>query len=127
MRSTAIVPSAIALALIPVALFALSACEACTLIGCDSGLEVRFSSAISASTTVTAFSEADGERTVTCASSAPCTEVFFKNFTPSDVTVTVDLPSGSRTLNFAPEYSTFRPNGESCDPACRTAEIEMTL
>ena len=126
MRTTTMIPAGLAL-LLPFAVGPLASCKGCTLVECDDGLAVRFSSAIPVGSTVTAASVAYGTRTVTCPPSGPCSSVFFDDFTPGEVSVTVDLASGPRTLTFFPDYRTFRPNGEGCDPACTFAEVDMPL
>ena len=125
MRTSAMVPVGLAL-LIPALVFTLASCNECTTVGCDSGLEVRFSSAIPVGASVTASSQQYGARTVNCSSSGPCSTVFFIDFLPTEVSVTVDLPTGSHTTEFSPEYRTFQPNGEDCGPTCRATAVQMT-
>ena len=107
--------------LTPVAAGTLTSCLGCGDVGCQPGFAVRFSSPIPVGTRVTATSPTAGEQVFDCLNQ-PCPGVFFPNYTPAQVSVTVHQENPT-TNNFTPEYRTFRPNGADCDPACQVAEV----
>jgi hypothetical protein len=100
---------------------------ACTLIGCESGLIVRFTGNVPAALTVTASPETGPSQTRDCSTVQACSAVFFVDLITDDVSITVESAAGSTTQSFTPTYRRFQPNGEDCDPICRIAEIEMNI
>lgn len=111
--------------LTPVAGGTLSSCLGCSEISCQDGFAVRFSSPIPVGTRITLTSPQAGDQEFECTTEA-CEAVFFPNYTPAQVTVTVHQENPT-TVGFAPEYRPFRPNGGDCPPTCQIAEVEIDL
>ena len=53
--------------------------------------------------------------------------VAFMDFTPAQVTVTVEWAEGRVTQEFRPQYADSWPNGPQCEPACRSARVEVII
>lgn len=100
--------------------------RACTLIGCNDGLNVTVVSTLQQNLTVTVKSGAETLHTFTCTSGQQCM-AFIENKTPANVTVQVGWVGGTVSRDFAPEYKVSRPNGPGCDPECRQATVTVNV
>jgi hypothetical protein len=128
---------------------------ACTLIGCDDGLTIKFS--LDEPGTYTFELVADGE-SITCSAALPlppcssggasnCSangvfvgesgcaldpsaqsleDLAFMGTTPTSVEITV-LRDGVEITRqtFTPAYKTVTPNGPGCDPTCTLGEVSL--
>lgn len=100
----------------------------CALVGCDSGLLVQIQNpppgAISVQARVIGATTA--VYTATCPGANGCTNaVFFADFTPGRVQLTITTTGGTRTQEVSPAYTVSQPNGPSCAPACRRATVPI--
>ena len=103
--------------------------DACTLIGCYSGLTValqgrptgayRVEVQVPGSATAYVFECPDATR---CAG-----VVLFNDFMPSAATVTVTTERGRVQQQVQPTYVTSRPNGADCEPLCRHATVQVPI
>ena len=125
--------------------------EACTEIGCASGVTLDFSAPLRATGKYTVRVDADGQQTTCeatlpfagCASEPACsspdvllgqsgcalpasehslTGLQLPTKTPSKVTVTIERDGQPvATQTFDLTYTTSRPNGPDCEPVCKQA------
>ena len=106
---------------------AISGPQACTLIGCNSGLEV----VLEAPPTVPFRIEAElpgqpGRRVVNCPDPDQCGgRAFFADFTPEQVRIHVVTSSDTQAYEVRPTYAEHRPNGSGCPPLCRNARVVL--
>ena len=100
--------------------------RACTLIGCNDGLNVTVNSALQQNISVTVKSGAQTLHTFTCSPGQPCVS-FLDNQTPSNITVQVTTSAGTISRDYTPEYKVSRPNGPGCDPECRQATVTVSV
>lgn len=103
--------------------------EVCTLIGCESGLSVELVGDVPEEYTIS-VEPADGgpSRTVECGPESACgAAVFFADFTPDSVRVTVEADGTTTSEPFKPSYELVRPNGPDCPPECRQATVVVEL
>lgn len=118
------------------ALLLLSGCgsifgpTACTLIGCESGVEVAFAQRPDAPFRIEA--EVPGHPSsryvYECDEVSRCGgRIFFADFTPDVVRIRVVTAAGTTEQIYSPQYSESRPNGPDCEPLCRTARIMLPL
>jgi hypothetical protein len=98
----------------------------CTLIGCQTGLQIHLIDAPEELYTVT-VTAGDRTESYTCTVAARCPLPFFVDFTPSEVTVVYESDSARVERTFTPEYRRLRPNGDDCPPDCWTATVEFLL
>lgn len=100
---------------------------ACTLIGCDSGIEVVLENEPDGAYRIEAFADSDGPRHVyECSSATGCQDrVFFTDFTPVRIFIDVTSANGTERYEVLPKYREHRPNGPNCPPRCRTATIRL--
>jgi len=68
--------------------------------------------------------EQSGEQLITCTESR---SIAFENFAPEEVLVTLTWEGGNLIQSFKPAYNTFRPNGPSCEPECKTGLVELYI
>lgn len=101
--------------------------EACTLIGCASGLRVQLDGAPSVAYTIEVKVPGQAtSQTFNCATPSQCVGgAFFADFVPQTVQVTITVGTSVRTLTVDPQYSTSRPNGPNCEPTCTQATITI--
>lgn len=97
----------------------------CTLIGCSSGLRVELEGASSAPFTLTATAGGATE-SIVCEQATGC-ELFFEDFTPSQVTISYESAEQEIEQTFSPSYSRSRPNGEDCPPECLNGIVVLEL
>lgn len=108
------------------------ACEystACTLIGCFNGLSVEIQNAPPGPITVDASvpGSSGTVHTATCPDTLGCTNtVLFREFTPSQVRLTITTTAGTRQQDVTPTYTTSQPNGSKCGPTCRSSTVRIT-
>jgi hypothetical protein len=100
--------------------------QVCTLVGCESGLEVAVQPAPSGAYSVEVEAAGQATRTVQCTAGSPCA-LFFRDFTPERATVRVIVAGDTTTAAVAPEYRTLQPNGPQCPPTCRRASVTVDL
>lgn len=95
----------------------------CTLIGCESGLDVRVEGIGNESFTVRA--EGDGRtESATCRRDQGCSgTVFLRDFTAATATISVSHGTGTFTHTVRPDYGTLQPNGPDCPPTCTRAQV----
>ncbi len=55
------------------------------------------------------------------------TEVWFPNFQPQELTVTLRWEGHRVSHTFQPTYQIFYPNGPECEPACPTGTVEFVI
>ena len=120
----------LALAALSIACSALVSCNpfeprACTLIGCYSGLRVELEGTPTTPFTLTATAGAASE-TIVCEQATSC-DLFFENFTPSQVTISYESGREETEQTFTPSYSRSRPNGEHCPPECLNGTVVLEL
>lgn len=106
--------------------------EACTQIGCLSGLTVSLSSVPIGAYSVEVIPEgpAGTARTyrVDCGGSAPScgSQVYFQDLFIERAQVRVVTSLGTVTQSVGPvRYVTSYPNGRQCEPACRRATVNV--
>jgi hypothetical protein len=111
------------------ALASSSACQMvdCTLIGCDSGLQVLLTGNFPVGARITAAAPGEPLRTVDCPATGPCARAFFPNFTSNRVSITIASSSGVTSRDFTLTYKVFQPNGRDCGPTCSIAEVTFPL
>ncbi len=115
------------------------AVKGCTLIGCGSTLNVRFKGQVPHDYTMEAVG--DGKTlTAHCVNGAlaqgtyyeespvcESAEVWFTNFQPQELKVTIHWGGHSVSQTFHPVYQISYPNGPDCKPACPNAIVEFTI
>lgn len=100
---------------------------ACTLIGCDDGLSVRFSRPPTGAFRVEATVPNDATVvSIDCADAATCL-LMFPGLVADQVTLRLITPQGAVTQQFQPRYEDVYPNGRRCGPACRQATVTFQL
>jgi hypothetical protein len=104
--------------------------QACTLIGCLSGLSIQFAQAQTAAYRIDV--RVPGQpihATSECPnpSQSPCGTAFFPNFTPTTVEIIITTGTGTqavtRTITAQPQYFATQPNGPDCGPACTQGTV----
>lgn len=101
----------------------------CTLIGCEDGLRVEIEGGLALPYTVSAsVPGASHPWVVECTVAAPCDgSVWFPEFTPDFVRITVETESETRTRDVQVDYESFRPNGPECPPECLQGTVTFEL
>lgn len=101
--------------------------RACTLIGCESGLEIRLDAPPAGAYRVEVGSPGVAEpRVQACDPATRCDgRVYFRDFTPEVATIRVIAGADTLTRTLRPSYETLRPNGPDCPPTCRRAEVRI--
>ncbi len=99
----------------------------CTLIGCDSGIEVILENPPAGPYTVEASVYDRNPRYVyECERPDGCKgRAEFLEFTPYRLVIDVVSASGSERYEVVPTYVESRPNGPSCAPLCRRATVRL--
>lgn len=98
---------------------------ACTLIGCDDGLSVRFEQPPAGPFRIEATVPGDPtEHVIDCASAEACFPRF-SGLVADRVTIRLITQQGTRTREFQPRYRNVYPNGRRCGPACRQATVTL--
>lgn len=100
----------------------------CTLIGCYSGLAIRFATPPTAPFHVEAASPDSGPRSYDCSNNTGCrAEPNITGYVPQTVTLTVTYQGRSTTTTVRPLYQESAPNGKGCSPTCRQATVTLPL
>ena len=130
--------------------------RACTQIGCDSGLTVRFSQPLREAGSYTVTLELDGERFschstlpfASCSGENPCSssklileqsgcalppsahEIVGLRITSTAKKVSLWIERDGSEIasqSFSPTYIRSAPNGEGCEPICEQASATLTV
>lgn len=119
----------------PIMLLLLAGCsrstapgQVCTLIGCDSGIQVVLEKPPAGPYRIEAYvNSSQGPRYVyRCERQSGCPDrAFFPEFTPDRIFIEVITESGTQRYEAAPKYQESQPNGPECPPLCRTAVIRL--
>ncbi|HEU4883618.1 MAG TPA: hypothetical protein VFT45_15265 [Longimicrobium sp.] len=100
---------------------------ACTLIGCEDGLSVRFSRPpVGAFVLVATVPNDPAIVAIDCADAASC-PLMFPGLVAEQVTLRLTTAEGTITQQFQPRYEEAYPNGRRCGPACRQATVTLQL
>jgi hypothetical protein len=112
---------------------ALSSCQGvfgprtCTLIGCNSGLEVVLEAPPTVPFRIEVEVPGQADRKVfQCPDPSRCEDrAIFSDFTPERVRIHVVTAAGTESYEVRPSYAEHRPNGSGCPPLCRTARVVL--
>lgn len=101
--------------------------RACTMIGCEDGLEVTVEGAPAGPFRVeAALPGSAAPRVFECPAAGECGgRAFFAGFTPDSVIVRVIVAGDTTTRALRPQYRTAQPNGSGCPPVCRQATVRV--
>jgi hypothetical protein len=115
----------------------------CTLIGCGPSLEIalvgehvptdfsmHISSPVGSMLNVRCTegaSQFDPPEAARWSPACPAGGVTLQDFTPEQLSVTVQWLDGQVTEDFQPAYAQSRPNGPDCEPTCRGARLELRI
>ncbi len=99
--------------------------EACTLIGCDSGLTIVVEGLGGRTARVEAAAPGSPPRVFECAAGTEC-RVFLAGFQPREVTVRVVTGDQTAVETAQLVYTARRPNGPDC-PACEQGEVRIVV
>lgn len=100
--------------------------QACTLIACSSGLQVDLDVTPAGGFRVEAeVPGTPGRYVVECEEGAACARVFFSDFTPGRVRISVVTEDGASRWLAEPVYAEHRPNGPGCPPTCRVGRVRV--
>ena len=112
---------------------AIGACDGflgCTDVGCGSNLVVTIEGVDLVDYTYTMTMQVEGEAPVMldcfserCSLDHP---EWYDRY-PDDVSLTLELPDTTITRSFEPRYRSHYPNGRSCEPECRSAELTFSV
>ena len=94
----------------------------CTAIGCDDGLSVVVQNAPTSPFRIEVYVSNVAPRYVKTCPAVPC-DVFFPDFTPDMVHISVIAGTDTMTHDFYPAYAVTRPNGPHCSTECRQARV----
>jgi hypothetical protein len=102
---------------------------ACTLIGCSSGLRVKFLTPPSAPYRIEATSGLPQGQVYVfeCVNLSMCgaDSILLTDYLPPSATIKVITAAGTTTTAVTPEYSNFQPNGSRCGPTCTSATVQV--
>lgn len=103
--------------------------QVCTLIGCESGLEVQLVDQPPGTYRIEASAPGQpAPRVVECTTATPCgPSVFLRDFTPESATIRVIVGADTTARTVQPSYETVQPNGPGCPPTCRQARVQIDL
>lgn len=99
----------------------------CTLIGCDNGLSVEFSSPPAGAYRVEAVVAGAAPAVVECGAGQTCPPMFFPGVEAERVTIRVTTAAGTRSQEFTPRYEDLYPNGRDCGAVCQQARVMFQL
>lgn len=100
--------------------------QACTMIGCESGVRVEFAQAPPHPFTVQVTFPDGTSQSASCDRPGSCVDgVFFAGDTPDRVTVRVTTATGTATHSLEPVYRSTQPNGPDCPPTCRQGTVRV--
>jgi hypothetical protein len=69
----------------------------------------------------------DGGTTTGASFVCGANQVAILNFSPEELTITVESQGVNASQEFHPDYNEFRPNGPDCEPVCRSAKVEFRV
>jgi hypothetical protein len=104
--------------------------NACTLVGCDTGVTVLFSGAVPEAFEVTFTPTGEAPRVVACENvhAGGCGEaIFFEGVTASRADLDIRWDGGSISRALELEYERFEPNGPDCDPTCFRTRVDVAF
>jgi hypothetical protein len=101
----------------------------CTLIGCDSGLEIQVNPVPTTPFRVEASALGySAVYTQECPDPADCTRIFLPEFTPAVVRIRLIVGADTTFIEATnPEYTEVRPNGPDCPPLCRIGHVTIVV
>lgn len=103
----------------------------CTDAGCTDGVTVRLEGVDPAD--VLAFTmhvEGRDPIVLACYAEGFCSAdelLDGQNFTPGEISLTLELADTTITRVFEPDYRDYRPNGSGCEPVCQVATVTFTV
>lgn len=99
----------------------------CTLLGCTSGLTVKFNHPLPPGSAVTLELISTPWR-VECDVEVGCAgELFFEGLVLDELRVRVEWDNEVRVYTVRPEYVEVHANGVGCEPTCLNAEVLVEL
>jgi hypothetical protein len=101
----------------------------CTAIGCVNDLTVEIQNAPPGPITVQVepIGTPDSVHTATCPGETGCTNiVYFRDFSPVHVHLTVTTTAGTRRWDVRPSVRTSQPNGPGCGDICRFETVRLS-
>lgn len=102
--------------------------NACTLVGCDSGLRVIVQGSPTSPYRIEVGIESSPARFVyQCPTSSACEWVFFPHYTPETPTVRVITGADTVVVRERVEYTRHQPNGPDCGPTCLTGTVVVNV
>lgn len=99
--------------------------RACTKIGCESGLAVEVEGTPQGSYRVEVRAAGETPRVRECPSPPECSQIFFADFLPAEVTVEVIAGAERSSRTVRPQIEVVEPNGPGCPPTCRQARVTV--
>lgn len=100
--------------------------EACTLIGCSSGIEVQLEETPAIPYRVEADAGGgDAKYVFECDSAEECPPIFFAEFTPDWLIINVISGTDTTWYEVRPSYEKNQPNGPACEPTCFNAVVRL--
>lgn len=108
----------------------LAACSGafCTLIGCESGLTIAFTTAPTSPFHIDATVNGMGSFVYDCPEVTRCnTSPTLTGFVPDRAVITVTYQGRSASTEVHPVYHTFFPNGKDCGGGCTQATVSLPL
>ena len=103
---------------------------ACTLVGCQNGLTVRFATPPSGLLRVEVYTQSPDRQPAyvyDCTVETCYDAVFFPDLILEHGFVRVTSSAGSRLTEIRPTYASRRPNGPDCPPLCRSASVTVPV
>ncbi len=114
--------------------------KTCTLQGCGYVLAVQLKGQVPGDYFIEAAGEDGKTLTAHCVNGALAegtyydgspvcapTEVWFPNFQPKELNVTLRWEEHRISRAFEPTYQIFYPNGPECEPACPSGAVEFAI
>jgi hypothetical protein len=101
--------------------------QACTLIGCESGLLVQLTTPPSGAYRVEAIVAGAAPVVLECGATPACPPIVFRELEAERVTIRVTTGDRTVSRDFTPQYENQYPNGRRCGPACRSATVNFQL
>jgi hypothetical protein len=100
----------------------------CTLIGCANALVVELDRVPTAPFHLEATQTGTGTRKeYDCASGTCQKSIFFPDFLPPTVDVTIKTSTTTKTQTLTPTYTKSRPNGPGCEPEGTSGRVQVTV
>lgn len=101
--------------------------QACTLIGCESGLFVQFATPPAGAYRVEAIVPGAAPAVLECGAGQTCPPIIFRDLEAERVTIRVVTATRTVSRDFSPRYENQYPNGRRCGAACRQATVNFEL